>query len=103
MNTAAPSILNIGIDGMSCDHCVAQVTKALNTVPGIEIKDVAVGNARVAVSDESTANAALAAIQDAGYTARMSPSAPAKAGGCCGGGGMSASDKAKTGGSSCCG
>lgn len=105
MNTSAPSILNIGIDGMSCGHCVAKVTKALNSVPGIEIKDVVVGSARVAVPDETTANAALAAIQEAGYAAHMSPSAPspAKSSGCCGGGGMSASAKAKSGGGWCCG
>lgn len=105
MNTTAPSILNIGIDGMSCGHCVAQVTKALNGVPGIEIKNVAVGSARVAVPDDATANAALAAIQGAGYTTRISPSAPAaaKGGGCCGGAGVSGSERAKTGAGSCCG
>ncbi len=105
MNTTAPSILDIGIDGMSCGHCVAKVTKALSSVPGIEIKDVIVGSARVAVPDETTANAALAAIREAGYTAQMSPSgpSPAKSGGCCGGGGMSASAQAKAHGGACCG
>jgi copper chaperone CopZ len=105
MNTTAPSILNIGIDGMSCGRCVAQVTKALNGVPGVEVKGVTVGSVRVAVPDDATANAALAAIQGAGYAARISPSesATAKGGGCCGGGGASGSEKGKTGGGSCCG
>lgn len=105
MTITVPTILDIGIDGMSCGHCVVQVAKALGGVPGAEVRGVAVGSARIAVPDDATANAALAAIQDAGYAARISPSAPAanKGGGCCGGAGASGSEKAKSGRGSCCG
>ncbi|MEK6702695.1 MAG: cation transporter, partial [Planctomycetota bacterium] len=86
---------------MSCGHCVAKVTQALNRLPGLRIKNVAVGSATVVVPDDATANAALAAIQETGYTARIlrPASATGNAGGCCGGG----REKGKIGGGSCCG
>ncbi len=96
MNTATQSTLNIGINGMSCGHCVANVTNALKAVSGVVINHVTVGSASVAVSDPKAAIAAISAIQAAGYTVRASESAatPTKIGGCCGGNGRP---------SSCCG
>ena len=40
--------IQIDISGMSCGHCVARVTKALSSVPGVRVDDVQVGSARVA-------------------------------------------------------
>ncbi len=99
MNTATtttPSTLNITIDGMSCGHCVANITNALKAVTGVVINRVTVGSASVAVSDPKAAIAAISAIQAAGYTVRASESAATtpRIGGCCGGKGRS---------SSCCG
>ena len=96
MNTTIPSILNIGILGMSCGHCVAKVTKALSAVAGVEVKSVTVGSALISVTNPDATDAALAAIHMAGYTVRdLQPAqAQAKIGGCCGG-----SDRS----SSCCG
>ncbi len=97
MNTATTTTsLNISINGMSCGHCVANVTNALKAVAGVVINHVTVGSASVAVSDPKAAIAAISAIQAAGYTVRASESAPtpSKSGGCCGGPGRS---------SSCCG
>lgn len=106
MNTTSPIVLNLAIEGMSCGHCVARVTKALTGIPGVEVASVAVGSAQLAVADAAAANAAVAALAEAGYSARSESQAilPMKrAGGCCGG--ASASEKAKTGGAggSCCG
>lgn len=95
MSTAALSNLSIVIDGMSCGHCVDRITKSLGTVPGVEVMSVVVGSARVAVPDTATASAALAAIQGAGFAARIAEAASdsTKSGGCCGGDGR---------GPSCC-
>lgn len=81
MQTTVPSVLNIGIDGMSCGHCVARVTQALNKLPGLQVKNVAVGSATVVVSDGEGVKSALAAIQEVGYAARALPSATASGGG----------------------
>lgn len=104
MNTTFPTVLSLAIEGMSCGHCVARVSKALTGVAGIEVMSVSVGGAQLRVVNPASANAAVAALAEAGYPARSaSPTtSPIKrAGGCCGGAG--ANDKAKTDGGSCCG
>ena len=59
----------IKIQGMSCQHCVMSVTKALGTIPGIQnLKvDLAEGEATF----ENTKNIPLPtlrkAVEDAGY------------------------------------
>ena len=98
--------VTVAIDGMSGARCVDQVTKALSRVPGADVQGVAVGSAEVAVPDTATANAALAAIQAAGYAARISPSTPstpAKSVGGCGDTPASAKGKGRPGTGSCCG
>jgi copper chaperone len=56
------------IDGMSCGHCVARVRAALEALPGVTVKEVAIGKATVEVDEATTAPAAIAAaIEDAGY------------------------------------
>ena len=62
----------MAIDGMTCQMCVKHVTKALNGVSGLTIKDVSVGSAVVeydpaAIPDDWIRNA----IRDAGYEARV--------------------------------
>lgn len=55
----------IKISGMSCNHCVAGVKKALGTVPGITALDVKVGEAVVEGNiDEAKIKEA---IEDAGF------------------------------------
>jgi len=107
----APTNTTLDIDGMSCGHCVAQVTKALAGVPGVEVKSVAIGSAQIATTEPAAVMAAKASLAEAGYTARNSQSiatvlsgnAP-KSGGCCGGAGaVSANPAAAANKSSCCG
>lgn len=103
MSTTSTTVLNLTIEGMSCGHCVARVTKALAGVPGVEVISAIVGSAQIAVADTSAAKAAVAALGEAGFPARAaSPAvAPAqRAGGCCGGASGSATEKAV--GKSCC-
>ncbi len=61
--------LSIAIAGMSCDGCVASVTRVLSRVPGVRVVKVAVGSADVA-AEERVADAELTrAIEKAGFAA----------------------------------
>jgi copper chaperone len=56
------------IDGMSCDHCVRAVTMALQEMPGVEVKDVRVGEAVIEADDSVVTTADIAsAIEEAGF------------------------------------
>ena len=61
--------VTVKINGMSCQHCVAAVKKALDGLDGVDSSEVSVGSATV-VFDESKTNkdAIEGAIQNAGYT-----------------------------------
>ena len=60
--------VTIGINGMSCGHCVAAVRKALESVPGVKVEAVQIGSATVAFDPAVTTRAAVdAAIDAAGY------------------------------------
>ena len=57
------------VKGMSCQHCVMSVTKALSQLEGIKNiqVDLAKGEVRFDNSKEVTSNRIEKAIQDAGY------------------------------------
>lgn len=56
------------IDGMTCGHCVAQVTKALKDVDGVNVEQVKVGTATVSFDPSSTSEERITqAIEDQGY------------------------------------
>ena len=57
------------IEGMSCQHCVAAVTRALQSVPGVESAQVSLDEASAKVSGEVPQQALLDAVQRAGYVA----------------------------------
>lgn len=61
--------MNLVIDGMGCQSCVAAVRSALEGVPGVQVEDVAVGSAVVRFEDEAAARPddVLAAVRAAGY------------------------------------
>lgn len=57
------------IEGMSCGHCVKAVTMALHAVPGVDVKDVRVGQAVIdADATLVTRDQLAAAIDEAGFT-----------------------------------
>jgi copper chaperone CopZ len=63
--------LKLAITGMSCDHCVSRVTKALASVPGVDVRQVTVGHATVDYNGQPESLAAIVqAVDDAGYEAR---------------------------------
>ena len=61
----------ISIEGMSCEHCVIQVQKALGMLKGIEDADVTIGTATVHYDEELVKREDMeAAIEAAGYEVR---------------------------------
>jgi copper chaperone len=64
--------LHIAIDGMSCGHCVAAVSRALHELPGVTVGQVAIGGASVALDPRVTSpEVVVAAVEEAGYGARV--------------------------------
>jgi copper chaperone CopZ len=57
------------IDGMSCGHCVASVKRALASLDGVTVENVAVGSATRAYDPAVASPEKIAGvISDAGYT-----------------------------------
>jgi copper chaperone CopZ len=65
------AVLNLTIGGMSCDHCVRHVQRALARVPGVTVRQVTVGNATVDYNGQPDVLAAIvSAVTEAGYRAQ---------------------------------
>jgi Cu+-exporting ATPase len=63
---------SLSIEGMTCASCVARVEKALKKVPGVASAEVnlATETAEVRLAGNAGAQALVAAVEKAGYTAR---------------------------------
>jgi len=60
--------VTLQIEGMSCQHCVAAVKKAVDAIDGVSSSNVEVGSAIVNFDESKTkGNAISGAIQTAGY------------------------------------
>jgi copper chaperone len=60
--------ISMKIEGMSCQHCVMSVKKAVDAVQGINSSEVSVGSAKISYDDIKTdRDAFVKAVQDAGY------------------------------------
>ncbi|MBI5213171.1 MAG: heavy-metal-associated domain-containing protein [Nitrospirae bacterium] len=58
----------IKIDGMSCQHCVMRVKKAIDAVAGVSMSDVQVGSAAVKFDESKLKKEDITtAIEKAGY------------------------------------
>lgn len=58
------------VDGMSCGHCVAAVTRALEAMDGVRIEHVEIGTATVDHDAALTTSAQIIeAVSAAGYSA----------------------------------
>jgi copper chaperone len=65
------SELVMRIEGMSCDHCVRRVTKALEGTPGVTVKNVKVGSATVDYDGKpESLDAIVQSLDRAGYDAK---------------------------------
>ncbi len=59
------------IDGMTCNHCVGGVQKALARLEGVTVKNVSIGSATVEYDEARVSRLQIdAAIGAAGYTVR---------------------------------
>ena len=65
-------IKTLKIEGMMCQHCVAHVTKALQTVEGVESVEVNLKKktALVTSQTEISSEVLTQVIADAGYTVK---------------------------------
>ncbi len=57
------------IEGMTCGHCVASVTKALKGVPEVEEADVSLTEGRATVRGNAELGALIQAVEEEGYSA----------------------------------
>jgi copper chaperone CopZ len=61
--------ISLDISGMSCEHCVKRVKKALEALTGISHADVTVGKALITFNEKVVSEADISkAIDGAGYT-----------------------------------
>jgi|CXWL01.1.fsa_nt_gi copper chaperone CopZ len=98
MNAIAMNTIDLQVDGMTCGACVKHVTQALQSLPGVNAAVVDLAAGRASVSADATQSGArlVAALEAAGYPARLvtssTPDLRPKSGACHGG---------KTGGCGC--
>ncbi len=61
------------ITGMTCGHCVAAVTKALQAVPGVQSAEVSLERKQGVVQGAVPAARLVQAVQEQGYDAEIIP------------------------------
>lgn len=84
--------IELQVDGMSCGACVKRVGAALGSLAGVGEVRVDLASGRVGVAAQVDSRELLAALQQAGYPARvLGPANPAEA-----------RQPAGCGGSGCC-
>jgi copper chaperone len=67
----------LNIDGMTCGHCVAQVSAAIKSVAGAEVIEIRVGSAEFRFDPaKASARDVAAAVSAIGYPATVDPSQP---------------------------
>jgi copper chaperone len=60
--------ITLKIEGMSCQHCVMSVKKAVDGIDGVNSSTVVIGSARVVYdSSKTNAHAIAGAVRKAGY------------------------------------
>jgi copper ion binding protein len=61
--------ITLNVEGMSCQHCVNRVKKAVSAVPGVKSAEVSLESKTVTAELDAPAAAAQikAAVEEAGY------------------------------------
>jgi Cu+-exporting ATPase len=67
----SPAVTTLRIDGMTCASCVARVEKALAKVPGVTGASVNLATEKARIDGAAAPAALVAALQAAGYAARV--------------------------------
>jgi copper chaperone len=69
-NRRSNPMIRLKIEGMSCDHCVRAVTRALGAVPGVtQVVEVSLERGEALVEGEPALEQLIAAIEAEGYQA----------------------------------
>lgn len=63
----APLSITLKVSGMTCPHCVKNVTQALRAQPGVETADVSLEDGQAVVSGSADRDSLVNAVQEAGY------------------------------------
>lgn len=63
--------ITLQVGGMTCEHCVHAVTKALEAVAGVERAVVSLAGGRARVDGEAEPGALLQAVEKQGYEAKL--------------------------------
>jgi copper chaperone len=64
--------IKLKVSGMTCNHCVMHVTKALNGVSGVDsVIEVSLDRGEALVEGSADTEELIAAVKKAGYEARL--------------------------------
>ena len=64
--------IKLKVSGMTCNHCVMHVTKALNGVSGVDrVVEVSLDRGEALVEGSADTEELIAAVKKAGYEARL--------------------------------
>ena len=66
--------ITLSVTGMTCDHCVRSVTKALHAVAGVEKVAVSRDTGRARVDGNASPAALIQAVTKEGYQAQVADS-----------------------------
>ena len=64
-------MLKLKVEGMTCDHCVMAVKKALSRVPGVERAEVSLERGEALVEGNADPKALIQAVEAEGYQAEV--------------------------------
>ncbi|GAA6762711.1 MULTISPECIES: CopZ family metallochaperone [Thermus] len=62
-------MLKLKVEGMTCNHCVMAVKKALSQVPGVEKAEVSLEKGEAWVEGKAEVEALIRAVEEEGYKA----------------------------------
>jgi copper chaperone len=71
MTKETAEMVKLQVSGMTCGHCVAAVTRAVEALPGVQSVSVDRESGQVVVEGSPDKAALLAAITNEGYEARF--------------------------------
>ena len=64
-------MLKLKVEGMTCNHCVMAVKKALSRVPGVERAEVSLERGEALVEGNADPKALILAVEAEGYRAEV--------------------------------
>jgi len=64
-------MIKLKVEGMTCNHCVMAVKKALLKVPGVEKAEVLLDKGEAVVEGQADPKALIRAVEEEGYRAEV--------------------------------